>query len=258
MKVYEFGKDNEKNLLMFQCAAEPWWVFKSSAEALSKDFHVFLFISDGHDETGTDFISIEKNVDQAVSYLHGKNIRYLDMVYGISMGGSSVMYILAHQAMPVKKAIIDAGITPYPYSKWLCRIIAVKDYLLIRTAFKSLKLMKAVMPPERWTPKGEDPEEHYRKLFEFGKNHYSGKTIYNVFWSANNYPMPDPVPETNTEIEYWYGEEEKTARKNDLAYAKRVFPQIVTKEFKGLRHAELVMMFPERFGREVLRFWNER
>ncbi|MGI6617444.1 MAG: hypothetical protein ACOX36_05280 [Saccharofermentanales bacterium] len=256
MKVYEYGEDNEKTLLMFQCAAEPWWVFRSSAEALSKDFHVFLFISDGHDEIGTDFLSIEKNVEQAVSYLNGEGVQHLDMVYGISMGGSSVMYMLANQVIPVKKAIVDAGITPYPYPTWLCRIIALKDYLMVKIGFKSLRLMKMVMPPERWTPKGEDPEEHYKKLFEFGRNHYSNKTIYNVFWSANNYPMPDPVPTSKTKMEYWYGEEEKSARKNDFAYAKKAFPQIVPREFKGMQHGELVMMFPERFHQEVLRFWN--
>lgn len=256
MKVYEYGEDNEKTLLMFQCAVEPWWVFRSSAEALSKDFHVFLFISDGHDEIGTDFLSIEKNVKQAVSYLNGEGVQHLDMVYGISMGGSSVMYMLANQVIPVKKAIVDAGITPYPYPKWLCRIIALKDYLMVKVGFKSLRLMKMVMPPERWTPKGEDPEEHYQKLFEFGRNHYSNKTIYNVFWSANNYPMPAPVPTSKTKMEYWYGEEEKSARKNDFAYAKKAFPQIVPREFKGMQHGELVMMFPERFHQEVLRFWN--
>ena len=41
------------------------------------------FLSDGHDETGTDFISIEK-CRSSRSYLHGKNIRYRiwSMVFG--------------------------------------------------------------------------------------------------------------------------------------------------------------------------------
>ena len=57
-----------------------------------------------------------------------------------------------------------------------------------------------------------------------------------------------------TEIEYWYGEEEKKARKNNLAYTIKAFPQTVPKEFKGLAHAELVLMFPERFREEVVQF----
>ena len=62
MKVYEFGTGHKKIFVMFQCAAEPWWVFKDSAEAMSRDYRVFLVIADGHDEMGTTFVSIEKNV----------------------------------------------------------------------------------------------------------------------------------------------------------------------------------------------------
>ena len=50
MKVYEFGKENTKSFVMFQCAAEPWWVFRASAEEMAKDYHVYLMIADGHDE----------------------------------------------------------------------------------------------------------------------------------------------------------------------------------------------------------------
>ena len=66
--------------------------------------------------------------------------------------------------------------------------------------------------------------------------------------------MPDPIPPSDTRIEYWYGEEEKKARRDNIAYACRAYPQTVVKEFKGLAHAELVMMFPERFYEEVTRF----
>ena len=42
-----------------------------------------------------------------------------------------------------------------------------------------------------------------------------------------------------------------------LALVSKAFPQTVFKEFKGLAHAELVMMFPERFAAEVKRFLEE-
>ena len=118
-------------------------------------------------------------------------------------------------------------------------------------------LMKLAMPPERWTPAGQDPERHYRRIFDFEKHHFSSKTIWRVFWGTNNYSMPDPVPKVGAKIEYWYGEEERKARKNNLAYTLKVYPQTVPREFKGLAHAELVMMFPERFYKEVTRFLRE-
>ena len=73
-------------------------------------------------------------------------------------------------------------------------------------------------------------------LFLFYKRHYSPRTIYNVFWSTDNYSMPDPVPRVDTKIEYWYGEEEKRAREkeHDIEFVSRTYPQTVFIEFKGL------------------------
>lgn len=258
MKVYEFGKQNKKILVMFPCTAEPWWVFKDSAGLLAKDYHVLLFMADGHDELGTTFISIEKQVRKVSKWLKQRNIDSIYGMYGISMGGACVIRFLATEDIPVQKVIIDAGITPYPYPKLVCRMIALWDFLTITLATKHYKVMKWAMPPDRWTPKGEDPDKHYRKIFEFEKNHFSRKTIYNVFWSANNYAMPNPVRYIDTKIEYWYGEEEKRARKNDIAYTCKVFPQTTVKEFKNLAHAELVLMYPECFYREVKRFMEEK
>lgn len=254
MIVKEFGTEHEKMVAMFQCAAEPGWVFIPSAEALARDYHVILFIADGHDELGTTFVSVEKYADDATAWLKEKGIGHLDCLYGVSMGGSTVIRFLATRSITADKAIIDAGITPYPYPKLVCRLISLKDWTMIMLGTKSYTFMKLAMPPERWTPVSDDPEEHYRKIFEFEKHYFSSKTIYNVFWSANNYSMPDPVPRVDTEIEYWYGEEEKKNRKENLAYTIRAFPQTVPKEFKGLAHAELVLMFPERFREEVRRF----
>ena len=254
MKACEFGTEHEKTIAMFQCSLEPGWVFYPSAKALARDYHVFLFVADGHDELGTTFISVEKYTDDGAKYLREKGISHLDGLYGVSMGGACVIRFLATQDIIVDKAIIDAGITPYPYPKPICRIIALRDWLTMSMVTKNYRIMKMAVPPERWTPKGEDPEEHYRRIFEFEKHHLSSKTIYNVFWSANNYSMPELLPKVDTEIEYWYGEDEKKARKNNLAYTVKAYPQTVPKEFPGLAHAELVLMYPERFCEEVVRF----
>ncbi|MBE5806969.1 MAG: alpha/beta hydrolase [Clostridiales bacterium] len=257
MKIYEFGAAHERNFVMFQCAAEPWWVFKASAEAMAADHHVYLVIADGHDEAGTTFMSLEKNVQDAAEGLRQRGVAHIDAMYGVSMGGASVIRFLATQDIPVDRAIIDAGITPYPYPRPICRLIALWDWATIMLVTKSMRMMKLAAPPARWTPEGEDPEEHYRRIFDFEKHHFTPRTIYNVFWSTNNYAMPDPVPRVNTRIEYWYGEEEERARRQDLAYTRRAYPQAVPRMFKGLAHAELVLMFPERFRREVTRFLRE-
>ena len=76
---------------MFQCAVEPWWVFRASAEEMSKDYHVYLFIADGHDGLGTEFVSLEKYAKDTGEYLKTHGIRKVDAMYGVSMGGAAVM-----------------------------------------------------------------------------------------------------------------------------------------------------------------------
>ena len=161
MKVYEFGKEHSKRFVMFQCAVEPWWVFKASAEEIAKDYHVYLFIADGHDGLGTEFVSLEKYAKDAADHLRSKGIDRVDAMYGISMGGAALIRFLAVEDIPVDKAIIDAGITPYPYPKLLRRLISYRDWIMVMLGTRFLPLMKFAYPPERWTPKGEDPKEHY-------------------------------------------------------------------------------------------------
>ena len=79
---------------MFQCAAEPWWAFKASAEEMAKDYHVYLFIADGHDELGTEFVSLEKYAKDAAAYLRAQDIKRVDAMYGVSMGGAAVIRFL--------------------------------------------------------------------------------------------------------------------------------------------------------------------
>ena len=50
MKVYEFGKEHTRSFAMFQCAVEPWWVFKASAEEMPKDYHNKTMIETGRCE----------------------------------------------------------------------------------------------------------------------------------------------------------------------------------------------------------------
>ena len=110
MVVREFGKENEKHLLFFQGSCEPWQEFAPAAERLGEQFHVMLVTPDGHDpDERTEFISVEKTVEDAVLWLRVHGIDWLDALYGLSFGGGMVVRFLTTQSVPVKKAIIDAG-----------------------------------------------------------------------------------------------------------------------------------------------------
>lgn len=254
MVIREYGVEHPKTLLFFQSTAENYTDFLDAVSLLAKDFHVLLFAPDGHDESvRDDFISIEESVEEATSWLKAQNIEHLDAVYGLSMGGGMAMRMIALQEIPIDRAIIDGGVAPYTYPKWICRLIAWRDYLAMKLVYHNRKLLEVAAPPERYTPKGKDPKAVYDESFRYLQT-YSDRTIRNVFWSANNYAMPYPAPDVATQMEFWYGADEKRSRARDLKWAVRYFPRMEVREIPGMDHGEYVLIHPEEFYQTAMRF----
>lgn len=69
----------------------------------------------------------------------------------------------------------------------------------------------------------------------------------NIFWSANNYKLPQKPADTDCKIIYWYGEEEEKARRGNIRFIKQYFRGIQTMAVPKMDHAELVMIYPSEF-----------
>ena len=81
--------------------------------------------------------------------------------------------------------------------------------------------------------------------------HCSGKTLWRTFDSCNNYKVPEPVPDVNTQIHYWCAKNEKKERKQDIAYMKCNFPQTKFTELLDLGHGGLILLKPELFSEMI-------
>ena len=81
--------------------------------------------------------------------------------------------------------------------------------------------------------------------------HCSRKTLWRTFDSCNNYKVPEPVPDINTQIHYWCAKNEEKERKQDIAYMKRKFPQTEFTKLPDLGHGGLVLLKPEVFSEMI-------
>ena len=254
MVIREYGTENKKHLVFFQGSCEPWEEFRPAAELLAREFHVLLVTPDGHDpEEHNDFISVEKTVDDIARALREHGIGHLDAMYGLSFGGGMVVRFLTTQDIPVDRAIIDAGTAPYQYPKWLCRLIGVRDFLMLKLARSSVKLMEAAFPADRFARDPQNARQEYEQIRQYLKG-YSDKTIWNIFWSANNYEVPKTAPRLATRIQFWVGTDEWGSRFRDLKWAKRYLPQIEIVKIPHMMHGEFVVMHPEEFTKKALEF----
>ena len=258
MIIHEFGGQNEKKLLFFPGSCEPWQEFAYAARELAARYHVLLVTPDGHDpEEGTDFISVEKIVDETVCWLKEHGIKRLDALYGLSFGGGMAVRFLTTQDIPADRVIIDAGTAPYQLPNWICKLICVKDFFMIKTARTSIRLMALGCPPERYA---RDPE-HYRAEYEEMRKYlktFSNKTIWNIFWSANNYSVPKKAPAIPSKIQFWVGDEEWSGRYRDLKWYREYLPQMEVVTIPHSMHGEYVMMHPKEFAAQALAFFEDQ
>ena len=128
---------------------------------------------------------------------------------------------------------------------------------MLKTARTSIRLMALGCPPERYA---RDPE-HYRAEYEEMRKYlktFSNKTIWNIFWSANNYSVPKKAPAIPSKIQFWVGDEEWSGRYRDLKWYREYLPQIEVVTIPHSMHGEYVMMHPKEFAAQALAFFEDR
>ncbi|MFT8889202.1 MAG: alpha/beta hydrolase [Ethanoligenens sp.] len=246
MNIYEFGKQNPDILLMFHGACMYWNMYEEAIGILAEHFHVVIPALPGHDpDTDENFTSVEQIDAEIEDWLLAREVHTITCLYGLSMGGGLALRFLADQRISVYQAIIDGGMTPYQLPWILTRFIALRDYLMVQIGRHSKRILAAAFPPEKFTPEGVD------YIFQILR-HMNAKTVWNVFDSCNNYSLPNPLPNMQTKLEYWYGEHEKKARAWDIVYVKQHYPNIRFREIPGVDHGEYCMMHQKEFAADVI------
>ena len=158
MRILEHGQGREKTLLFLPCTAEPVWAFEKTVALLAQSWHVFQVVYDGHAPSYPgDFTSDEQTVDEITDYLRAHGVTCLDAAYGCSLGGACLTRLLALGELPVKRAIIDGGITPYQLPYLIRKLLLARDMLSFKLAANNRKILEAAFPPERFTLPGHAP-----------------------------------------------------------------------------------------------------
>lgn len=243
MTVHEFGKENKDALVMFHPLGVWWDVFEYVIPGLAEDFHLIVPAIPGHDPDVPlrEFSSIEETAEEMERWLRSNGHDHVRCLYGCSMGGALVMKMLANGAITADNAVIDGGITPYQLPKPVTYMIAIRDFLITMAGkYMSVKALSGVFDPEKYSAE----DIGYIKKVLGGM---SARTVWRGFYSTNNYSMPAEPVRTGTHIEYWYGEDEKAARKWDIEFVRSRFPEAEFKENEGQDHAEYFTLHPEEF-----------
>ncbi|MDO5733460.1 MAG: alpha/beta hydrolase, partial [Eubacteriales bacterium] len=207
MTLHKFGVPDKSLIVLIHPSVVYWDYFEYVIPLLEKDFQVIVPALPGYDteRSELDFSSIEAIASELADQLKSEGHSKIHCLFGCCMGGSIVMRMLADQKIDIEHAIIDAGITPYPYPWLLTRLIAVKDYLLISFGkYAGFRLLEKAFSTDNYS------DEDLRYIADVLK-FMSRKTIWRTFESCNNYSMPKESLHPSTDIHYWYTKAEAKA-----------------------------------------------
>lgn len=143
MNIHEFGRENGACILFLHASCTSWDFYEESVKLLSEWYHVIVPAMPGHDlTTDEDYTSVEEIASEMEQWLLERGQTHVHGLYGLSMGGSVVIRLLANGNILFDKVVIDAGITPYQLPWLLTRFIALRDFLMVELGKHSRKLLE--------------------------------------------------------------------------------------------------------------------
>ena len=95
MTIHEFGKENDKIMVLLHPAVVMWDFFEYVIPVLKKDYHLIVPAIPGYDpDIKSDFTSVEDIAEELEIWLTAKGITQVDCIYGCSMGGAFITKLL--------------------------------------------------------------------------------------------------------------------------------------------------------------------
>ncbi len=223
-----------------------WDYFEYVVPLLEKKYHLVIPALPGYDpDVKSDYTSVEQIAHDMEDWIIANNGGEADCVYGCSMGGSIVVRMLADDRIKIRCAVIDGGITPYQLPRIITRFIAVRDFLMIYLGrLGGARLLEKAFSADEYS---EDDLAYIEKVLRM----ISPKTIWRTFDSCNNYAMPEQSETSCKRIEYWLADAEIRARRLDIRYIRKAFPQTVFRKVNDLGHGGLAVLRPEAFAKGI-------
>ena len=248
MTIHEFGKENDKVIVLIHPSAVMWDYFSFVIPLMQGKYHLIIPALPGYDEEKPgDYTSVEEIAAELADWLNIHGLKEISCIYGCSMGGSVVARFLADNRVKTRSAVLDGGITPYQLPWIATRFIAIRDFLMVYMGkVGGTKILEKAFSTDEYS---EDDLKYVDKVLKF----MSAKTIWRTFESCNNYKMPPDIWTDCTHIEYWYAEAERKDRKWDIDYIKKNLPQTEFRMFQDIGHGGLASTKPELLAAELER-----
>lgn len=246
MNYKEYGKGNQKTVVLLHGGGLSWWNYREAAELLQDDYRVILPILDGHAGSDRSFTAIEDNAAEIIDFIRSDLGGSVYLLGGLSLGAQVALEILSQQSDICERAIIESAmVIPSKVTHAMIRPSIACSYGLIkkkwfaRLQFKSLKI------------KDELFEDYYRDTRAITKEDMTS------FLRANtSYSLKQSVKNSTADVRVCYGSKETRGIKRSAVRIKEMLPTAAVVELSGMAHGDFSINHAEGFV-NAIRSWSD-
>ena len=228
MKYKEYGKGNQKTIVLLHGGGLSWWNYREAAELLQGDYHVILPILDGHAGSDRSFTTIEENAAEIIDFIRSDLGGSVFLLGGLSLGAQVALEMMSQNGDICELAIIESAmVIPSKVTRAMikpsiaCSYGLIKQKWFSRLQFRSLKI------------KDELFGDYYRDTCAISKEDMI------AFLRANtSYTVKASIKNTAANVRICYGEKEIRGIKRSAGRIKEMLPDATVVELRGMVHGD--------------------
>ncbi len=242
MEFKEFGRNNEKRILLIHGGYVSWRTLQVQIQELQKSYHVFVPLLDGHNiNDDSELESIELEASQILEYFIEKNIYKIDVIYGASLGADIALEILSQAKDFAKYAFIESA--SLGINKFAAWILIHLSKATMYYGSRGHKIWKKVL--DSFLEKLKMPKELYSDTKGLLR-HMSKKTIENVQKLVCNYHLKESIQGISTKCLIVYTSKEIMYMKKKYNKMKDMVENIQIICIDNYSHGELCIGNPKK------------
>lgn len=238
MIMHLYGLPENPKMLLIHGVLTPWQIWEPQIQYFKERYHVLVVELDGHtQDKASRFVSVELEAEKIEKYCEDREIKEIEVVCGLSMGGTIAHALWKNQNLKIRHMIMDGA--PLIPAGRIASAMMTRNYLKIvhksqKRDPKTMESFKKVFLPEKYL-------EPYLDLVDL----ISDTSIENIVHSVCTSELAIDV-ENETRILYMHGTKGNEALSQKTAKVlKEFYPETEILCFAGDPHAYKAVFEPE-------------
>lgn len=241
MKYIEYGKENDKTIILLHGGGLSWWNYRREAELLADHFHVILPILDGHAGSDRPFTSIKDNAAEIIAFIDQYAGGAAELIGGLSLGGQIAIEMLSQRRSIARFALIEsASVIPDHFTgAMIGPAISAGMGLIKNRSFAKLQFAYLRMNAEYF-------EDYYCDTCAITK-----EDMVSFMRESTAYELPDSLAQCQAGVTVLYGEKETSQIRRSAQVIHDAVPGSICAQLTGLYHGEFSLNHPDRYAEMV-------